>query len=74
MEDDKIKVLDARLPKEEQEKPEFIKALKEKKFKYQVEVKIGNKIRFMYGNDPVPLEMYAKAIGATILKTVKLNE
>lgn len=74
MEDDKIKVLDVKMPKEEQEKPEFLKSLKEQNFKYQVKVKIGNKIRFMYGNDPVPLEMYAKAIGATILKTVKLHD
>jgi len=73
MEDDKIKVLDVKLPKEDQEKPEFLKSLKEKNYKYQVEVKIGNKIRFMYGDDPVQLEGYARAIGATILKTVKLK-
>jgi len=74
MEDDKIKVLDVKMPKEEQEKPEFLKSLKEKNFKFQVEVKIRNKIRFMYGDDPVKLEMYAKAIGAKILKTVKLHD
>jgi len=74
MEDDKIKVLDVKMPKKDQEKPEFLKSLKEKNYKYQVHVKIGNKVRFMYGNDPVPLEMYARAIGAIILKTVKLHD
>ena len=72
MKDDKIKVLDVKMPKEEQEKPEFLKSLKEKNFKYQVKVKIGSKIRFMYGDDPVQLEMYAQAINAKILKTTKL--
>jgi len=74
MEDDKIKVLDVRVPKEEQEKPEFLKSLKEKNFKYQVTVEIDGKVRFMYGDDPVQLEMYAQSISAKILKTEKLNE
>ena len=73
MKDDKIKVLDVRMPKEEQEKPEFVKKLKEKNFKYQVNVKIDGKVRFMYGDDPVQLEMYAQSIGAKILKTVRLT-
>lgn len=73
-EDDKIKVLDVKMPKEEQEKSEFVKKLKEKNFKYQVTVEIDGKVRFMYGDDPVQLEMYAQSISAKILKTVKLNE
>ena len=72
MSDEKPKILDVRIPKEEQEKPEFLKKLKDKKFKYQVEIKIGSKVRFMYGNDPVILENYAKGIGGKILKVTKL--
>jgi len=74
MEDDKIKVLDVRMPKKEQEKPEFREALKKKNFKYQAKIKVDGKIRFMYGDDPVQLEGYARAVGAVILETVKLNE
>lgn len=44
--------------------------LKTKKF--QVTVKTNGKVRFMYGDDPVVLEMYAKANGMKILKVRKL--
>jgi len=75
-EDDKIKVLDVRMPKEEQEKPEFVKKLKEKvkNYKYRVSINTGHKIRYLYGDDPVQLEGYARAIGAKIIKTEKLHE
>ena len=68
---EKNKVLDVRFPKEQQEKSkELIGTLKEKK--YQVTVKMEGKIRYMYGDDPVELENYAKSIGARIQKVTKL--
>ena len=68
---DKHKVLDVRFPKEEQEKSkELTKMLGEKK--YKVTIEIDGKVRFMYGDDPVVLEMVAKGQGATILKVTKL--
>jgi len=69
--DDKPKILDVRFPKEEQKKSEALrKKLQEKK--YQVDVEIDGKVRFMYGDDPVILENYAKSIGAKILKVTKI--
>jgi len=70
---DKKKILDVRMPKEEQEKPEFINALKKKEFKWQVDVFMNGKRRFMYGNDPEILQDYAKSVGAKILKVQKIN-
>jgi len=68
---DKHKVLDIRFPKKEQEKSEkLIQQLQQKK--YQVSIEINGKTRFMYGDDPVVLELYAKGIGAKILKVTKL--
>ncbi len=68
---DKIKVLDAQMPKEEQKKLEPI--LRSKKYQANIELPDG-KIRFMYGDDPVTLELYAKSIGAKILKTSKVKK
>jgi len=71
---DKKKILDVRFPKEEQEKNVgLINKLKEKKYQANIELPDG-KIRFMYGNDPVELELYAKSIGAKILKTSKVKK
>lgn len=59
------------MAKKDQEKPEFIAKLKEKK--YQVDVTFSDgKVRFMYGDDPVVLETYARSVGAKILKVTKL--
>lgn len=68
MSDDKHKILDVRMPVKDQEK--LKPYLKTKKF--QVTVKTNGKVRFMYGDDPVVLEMYAKANGMKILKVRKL--
>jgi len=68
MSDDKHKILDVRMPAKDQEK--LKPYLKTKKF--QVTVKTNGKVRFMYGDDPVVLEMYAKANGMKILKVRKL--
>ena len=57
------------MPIEDQKK--LLKPLIAKK-KYQVEVQFGQKVRFMYGDDPAILESYAKANGAKILKVTKL--
>lgn len=66
---DKKKILDVRFLKEEQEKNvDLIEKLMEKKYQANIQLPDG-KIRFMYGNDPVELELYAKSIGAKILKT-----
>lgn len=65
------KILDVRFPKKEQEKSkELAKLLKGKK--YQITIEIYGGVRYMYGDDPVVLEMYAKEKGATILKVEKL--
>ena len=65
------KILDVRMPKEEQEKSELlIKKAGEKK--YQVNIEIDGKERYIYGDDPVIMESYAKSIGAIILKVIKL--
>jgi len=41
--------------------------------KYQVDIEYPDgRVRFMYGDDPVVLEMFAKAQGLTILKVTKL--
>lgn len=61
------------MPKEEQNKPEFINELRKKKFKWQVDVQVGHKVRFMYGDDPEILQDFAKAKGYKILKVKKLN-
>jgi len=69
---DKKKILDVRFPKDQQEKSkELIKGLKQKKYQVDIEYPDG-KVRFMYGDDPVVLEMYAKAHGLKILKVSKL--
>lgn len=69
MTEDKIKVLDAQMPIEDQEKLKPILATK----KYQVDIELPDgKVRYLYGDDPVPMEMYARSIGAKILKTAKL--
>jgi len=73
MADKKHKVLDVRIPKEDQESPKFVNALKAKKFQWQVNVKVGNKVRFMYGNDPQILQDFAKFKGYKILKVTKLT-
>ena len=68
-ESDKKKVLDVRFPKEEQEKNVgLLEKIIEQKYQATIELADG-KIRYMYGNDPVELELYAKSIGAKILKT-----
>jgi len=68
---EKKKILDVRFPKEKQEKSKILIAgLKQKK--YQVSIEIDGKVRYMYGDDPVVLETYAKGIGATILKVTEL--
>ena len=65
------KILDVRLPKEDQEKSEeLINKLKKKR--YQVTIKDRNKIRYMYGDDPVVLESYAKAKGLKIIEVTEL--
>lgn len=72
MSEDKKKILDVRFPKDKQEKSkELIGMLKQKKYQVNVELPDG-KVRFMYGDDPVVLEMYAKAHGLKILKVSKL--
>ena len=72
MSEDKKKILDLRFPKEQQEKSkELIEGLKQKKYQVDVQYPDGN-VRFMYGDDPVVLEMYAKANGLKILKVSKL--
>ena len=72
MSEDKKKILDVRLPKDQQEKSkELIGVLKQKKYQVNVELPDG-KVRFMYGDDPVVLETYAKAHGLKILKVSKL--
>ncbi len=69
---DKKKILDVRFPKDQQEKSkELIGVLKQKKYQVNVELPDG-KVRFMYGDDPVVLETYAKAHGLKILKVSKL--
>ncbi len=69
---DKKKILDVRIPKEEQENsPKLIAHLAAKKYQVTVEDKDG-KIRYAYGDDPVILEMACKSWGFTILKTTKL--
>ena len=70
--DDRSKVLDVQMPKEEQEKPEFIEKLKEKKYKWQVSIKDRTKIRFLLGNDPEILQDFAKAKGYKIVKVERL--
>ena len=74
MADKKHKVLDVRIPKEDQESPEFVNALKDKKFQWQVNVQVGHKVRFMYGNDPEILQDFAKFKGYKILKVTKLTK
>jgi len=69
--DEKPKILDVRIPKEEQKKSKELREKLEEK-KYQVDVEVDGKVRFMYGDDPVILENYAKSIGAKILKVTKL--
>lgn len=65
------KVLDVRAPKEDQEKSkELTDALRAKK--WQVDVQVGHKVRFMYGDDPEILQDFAKAKGYKILKVTKL--
>lgn len=72
--DDKHKVLDLRMPKEEQKKilsnPVVAKYLHTKK--YKVTVKDGHLTRYMYGDDPDILEGFAIAKGLKILRTEKL--
>jgi hypothetical protein len=70
---DKKKILDVRMPKKEQEKPEFIDAIKKKNFKWQVTIHDGHKVRYMYGSDPDILQDFAKAKGFKILKVEQLN-
>jgi len=68
---EKKKVLDVRAPKEDQEKSkELTNALRSKK--WQVDVQVGHKVRFMYGDDPETLQGFAKAKGYKILKVTKL--
>ena len=69
MDNDKIKILDVRMPKEQQWKLE--PHLRTKKYQANIEFPDG-KVRYLYGDDPVKMELYAKSINATILKTVKL--
>jgi len=69
MSDDKHKILDVRMPVKDQEK--LKPYLHTKKFQVDIELPDG-KVRFMYGDDPVVLEMYAKAHGIKILKVRKL--
>lgn len=72
MTEEKKHILDVRMPKEQQEKSkELIEGLRQKKYQVDVEYPDG-KVRFMYGDDPVVLEMYAKANGMKILKVRKL--
>jgi len=72
MSEDTKKVLDVRFPKEEQEKSkELEKVLRSKK--WQVDVQVDNKVRFMYGDDPKVLQDFAKAKGYKILKVTKLE-
>jgi len=65
----KKKVLDVRMPIEEQKK--LIPHLKTKKYKVDVDVGKG-RIRYIYGDDPVTLEMFALCEGWTIIKTTEL--
>jgi hypothetical protein len=70
--EDKKKVLDVRFPKEQQEKSkELTEACGQKKYQVDVEYPDG-KVRYMYGDDPVTLEMYAKGEGLKILRVTKL--
>lgn len=69
---EKKRVLDVRLPKEEQNKKEFVDAIKSKKFKYQNVQYPDGKVRFMYGNDPKALQDFAKLSGLKILKVIEL--
>ena len=70
MSEDKKKVLDVRIPMQGLKK-ELIKKLEKKK--WQVDVKVGHKIRFMYGDDPEILQDFAKAKGYKIIKVTKLE-
>jgi hypothetical protein len=70
----KKKILDVRIPKDEQDKlfkdPKNRDVLLAKK--YKAEIQFEQKVRFLYGDDPLDFEMYAKANGAKILKVTKL--
>ena len=62
------------MPKEEQKRllsdPKVAKHLQSKK--YKATVKDGHNTRYMYGDDPVILENFARAHGLKILRTEKL--
>jgi len=69
----KKKILDVRIPKEEQEKlfkdPKNRKVLLSKK--WRVTIKFEQKVRYLYGDDPEIMQDYAKHMGAKILKVDK---
>lgn len=71
--DNTNKVLDLRMPIDEQKKllndPKILTTLNSRK--YKVTVKEGNKTRYIYGNDPVIIEDFAIAKGLKILRTEK---
>ena len=67
----KKKILDVRIPKEEQEKSEPLKKeLKKKKWQVTFE-NFNGKIRYAYCDDPETVEEYLKNRGATIWEVVK---
>lgn len=76
-EDEKKKILDLQMSKEEQEKllkrKEVQDVLLSKKFRCSLKFPDG-KIRYLYGDDQEIFEDYAKAYGAKIIKTEKLHE
>lgn len=70
--EDRFKILDVRMPKEEQEKSEPLLDVIRKK-KWQVDFKKPDgKVRFAYTDNPEPVEVYLKAQGFKILKVHRL--
>jgi len=71
---EKKKILDVRIPKDEQERllkqKKYADVLRAKKYKVDIQF-IDGKIRYMYGDDVETFEDYAKGIGAKIIKVTK---
>ncbi len=71
---EKKKILDVRIPKEEQKEllsqKKYTDVLLSKKFKVDIQFQDG-KIRYMYGDDVEIFEDYAKSVGAKIIKVTK---
>ncbi len=72
--DEKKHVLDLRMSKDKQRKlfkdPKVSEFLNSRK--YRVTIKDGHKTRYIYGDDPVIIEGFARAKGLIILRTEEL--